>query len=439
MSDVPRLVPGGPVDTGTQGESDKPIVPLPLQDVDLNSLIIPGDIAEDKDWPPQRCRDRAARFELQHRVTRGDLRLLLSRRDMRRTNVVVNRLGSYMDQMSALLLMTPPEMTDTETLNQTIDAIEALIRNLMKHGRGVAVTLDDKLEVYDMRYMWPFPPREDGFQPWALIEPYQSESATTSLDNTVRILIFEDGMAEGFIHEWSESKIGKRVEDLEPVAAEFAVIDRPPTYGNWGAPALDDLLPLAVEWVKRDSGISRVSRRNEYSPIAFKANTSDIRKALIAMNSERAFDVDNMSDREVNQAVEEVIDDAEVMYMPELVDKIEYVLNTMKVESSLAFLDRLAGYWSFATGFHSPEQSSNAGAESGVGLVLMSWLGDARAKRLKREIHHGLEALIGKFEWPDPKASNANPTGATPDEELPRDDPQQMLDDSEAEGQNGNG
>ena len=418
---VGRLVPGGPVDDRRQ-QSDNPLVALPLKEIDLNTLVTADDIGENMKWPPERCMARQSRFELQHQVARGDLSLLLSARDRSRVNVVANRLGTYMDQVSAIMLMNAPDLADRDLLLQVINAIENLVHNCMKHGRGVAVIFEEELEVYDMRYMWPFDSENDST--WALVEPYMSDATLTNQADLVRILIFEEDMVTGQIYEWDAGRIKKHVEDLDILPADLVVVDRPPVVSGWGQPALDDVLSIALEWAKRDSGISRVNRRNEYSPIALKADKSDILDVLRQMNSERPnIPIADMTTEERRKEAEELLDN-EVIWLPKLIESIEYVLNTVSMENSFNFLDRLSGYWSMITGFHSPEQS-NVGAESGVALALMNWLGAARTERLKNSIHVGLEQLIGPFDWPwfeDDGGSAATGEPDAPDAPAPVDD-----------------
>ena len=56
-------------------------------------------------------------------------------------------------------------------------------------------------------------------------------------------------------------------------------IDRGPVENNWGTPAIDAMIPIAAEFVRRDSSMSFAIDRRERAPLIIDMSEWDVQKA----------------------------------------------------------------------------------------------------------------------------------------------------------------
>ena len=240
-------------------------VGLPLSEVWLGVTVEPTDFAGGKQWPPRRAAGRAARFRDQHQAARGDYTAWLPTEYTSASNPI----GAYVDEVRALMLASAPGEEEPVPLRKQIRrAIGRAVADIIKHGRCVAYGNETAVTVPDIRYAWPF---SDGG--WGLVIPQMAPQTVGSdygaavadvwmLDGTTIAGERRHLDAGGGIANWVYGRLGDVVDVYGGEPARVAWADRPDVVNGWGTPA-DDLIPLAVDMARRESGVDYAVDRNE--------------------------------------------------------------------------------------------------------------------------------------------------------------------------------
>ena len=372
---------------------DRDPIGLPLTEIWLGVFVEPSDFAKDQPWPPRRGGARHARFAAQHAAARGDYTTWIPA--AAKITLPSNPIGAYIDEVRSIMLASAPADNEpTEVRRMIRRAIGRAVADLIKHGRAVAYGGEGNLVVPDIRYAWPFD--DDG---WALVVPQMTTSDDADI---VDVWTLDGETLEGQRRELSTGTasdsvygtLGDVVEDYLSEPANVAYADRPDIVNGWGTPA-DDLIPLAVNMARRESGIDYAVDRNERPAIQLSVPPSD-RGEFDTVSTQST-----VTDADMQTTADAVYRNHNVLTLADGRGRAEYLVWSAPMEASFALLDRLDQHWTRATGSPPVESADSGNVESGVALARRKAGLVAKARELHEAVYDMLTTVMGRpFEWP---------------------------------------
>ena len=216
---------------------------MPLSDaVSFDVWLQAADIAERRDFPPERFAERDTRLAALAKLWRGDF----SDAQLTRS-VPINYFHAYSVKVANLLMMSPPEV-DADITDGVYDAIIDMTR----YG-GTVLTWDG--ETLAARDPLTWYPRLDGD---TFAVPFLTPDATDSTPNRIRVLDVEtDGAAKVRTFDWHARSLGNLLETEAADPMRLAVVARTPRAGIWGTSKYPELHAPVIEIARTYGRTSR--------------------------------------------------------------------------------------------------------------------------------------------------------------------------------------
>ena len=368
-----------------------------LDEVYLATAVTDSDWGLGKQWPPDRGQARTARFRLQHAVSRGDFRNVL-KLECERT-VVVDRIGSFIDTITAMLLTTEPgeDIADAKVRYALSSMIENVAGDALKHGRGLMAIVDGEPRWLDIRYAWPYEDTDN----WVFVEPVVTIDSVDGRPDNLRVLAWNGESIGGsqFVYEsaYGTGTIGKQLFDIPDVSAKLSVVDRPPGDGKWGTPAVDAIVPTAAELIRRDSGVSYVVDKNIRPKLMVPVNTADI-KALVRLLKEGGTMAGEVTEIDLDFLME-VMEDHDTIVVPDGLQLPQLLTWEGSLPAAFEFRDAMEQAMSQQTGLAPVEPGDRAEVESGVAIARRNFGAVVKTARLFTALYNSAQEVFGKFKW----------------------------------------
>ena len=364
-----------------------------------NVPVLIEDIRDGQQWPPTRLQARIDRFREREELAAGDYSSVIE--DTKKRKVIVNRIGAYLDTVSALLLATNPgEGLEDRRRYELQNMLDNAARDACKHGKAIMIELNDRLMTMPIRNAFPVGDSEA----WLFIEPKVTASSLDGRPNVLNILIWENDRVSGIIHEYhiddtsSTGQIGRRVAELPAESARLVSVDKPPSEMGWGSSDVDDLKSVAVEMVLRDSSISYILDQNETPLFAVFSNTNDLPAVKSLLDIEGSDSGDTLTARELSKFAPSLRRHDIVIY-PDGVTDARYIEWGQNLDSSFTFSDELEKNWSLVSGMSLTESGDSAEVSSGVAIARRNFRLTAKVARLHGPLYAAAQELVGPFEW----------------------------------------
>ena len=365
-----------------------------LPEVYLACPVTESDWQSGQTWPPDRCKERDARFTLQHNVSRGDFTSVIKPLDEQ--TVSIDRIGSFIDAVSAILLTTDPgnDITDDAVRISLQNMIDNVASDALKHGRGIMAMIDGELRWLDIRYAWPYGDTDY----WAFVEPVVTIESEDGSPNRLRIMVWDGTNMGGEYREYIYGVIGDVVEEISDVPAVLSVVDRPPSDDKWGTPAVDVLVPIVAEMIRRDSSVSAVLDKHTRPKLVVSANIANAQTFLDLISAEGGGVEGALSAEDITR-LGKAMEDQDVLVIPDGIDKPELLTWEADLSSAFTFLDHLDSLFYRITGMAPAEAGDSGHVESGSAIERRQYLLIARTARLFSNLYSSAKEVYGDFKW----------------------------------------
>ena len=180
-----------------------------LPQANLAAPITLSDIRQGAQWPPDRCRSRMDRMNRQWEISMGDYSYFIPRAEERTREI--NRIGAVFDSMSDLLLTNEPgaDLNDEKLQMELRVALEILVYDIMRHGRGVVLGYDNNIQALSIRNT--FPLEYNASMGWVTVRPRVTTKSQDGNPNEVEFLIWlrETNEYKGMVWEINGNSLGR--------------------------------------------------------------------------------------------------------------------------------------------------------------------------------------------------------------------------------------
>lgn len=360
-----------------------------------------ADIRAGAEWPPPRLRERAERADAQRRAARGDLSLLIEDATLR--TVKVNRVGAFLDTVSALLIQpdTAENISDPQDRLNLLNVIDSASRDACTHGATLIGLIEGNLVWRSTFRSYPSAEVPGG---WYFIEPMVSINSEDGKPDIVSVGAYNGESIVVEIRKWEHLSsgrgvIGQSVASEAPRPAQIVQVNKPPVDGLWGTSDVDDLAPIAAEINERMSGIDYVVSRNERPVFGVYGNTDDLPAIRSLLDVEGASPGEPLTAAELRDWAPS-LREHDVAVFPDGIRQAGYITWDGDMSASFDLLGQLERDWSTVSGMAVTEPADSAEVASGVAIARRNFRLVAKTARLHEELHAALEALVGPFDWP---------------------------------------
>ena len=382
---------------------------------DPNVPALLTDFQDGLQWPPTRLAERVRVFAERDRIAAGDYSMLIE--DAEDRTVVTNRIGAYLDTVSALLMATDPgsNFVDAAVRQQLQNMLDNAARDACTHGKGLMLTVGDRMLAPPISNAFPLGDTDA----WLFIEPRVTPESEDGRANILQVTVWENGSLGGVLYEFTPSsqpgvgQIGRQVGELTPAPAQLVDINKPPTRCGWGTSDVDELCSITAQMVRRDSAISYILDRNERPLFAVYANTSDIPAVRELLDVTGADIGDPLNAQQMREWAPSLRRHDIAIY-PDGITNAEYLSWDGALTSSFDFSDKLERDWSLLSGMAPVESGDSAEVASGVAIARRNFRLTAKVARLHGALYAAAEQLVGPFEWPYVGVDDSGGKSATP-------------------------
>ena len=411
--------------------------PPTVRDLPTANMAAPvalSDIKAGAQWPPRRCTARMYRMEKQYQASKGNFTYFIP--DMEERTRQYNRIGAVLGSVKSLLLVNEPEIDDKILRKALTESIEKLIYDMYRHGRGVVIGYGDTIKALDIRNT--FPLESNASLGWVSVETRTTTASSDGLPDVITFIIWyrETGELGGEIWSLRGNKLGEKIGSTEVLRdVRLEVVDYGPVEDNWGSPPVDDMIPVAAEFVRRDSSMSASLGASEIPLAILKAAVADMKtlRNLVEINNMeiqlgRRFsseDPDAKPTAEDLQIIADNIPRHGLIVLPKGISDMVLLHNPNSLEASFANYAQLKTVWTQITGLSSAEAGDSGNTESGIAYSRRDEKFVMKGAILKNIIQLATELVLGRdFEWEFfSEAAVPDPQNPEPTQGLPTGDP----------------
>ena len=305
---------------------------------------------------------------------------------------VDSRIGDHEDLLTALLMLSPPEPDSLPAFQRTVqDSLETAAVDMIRHGAALLCGDDMSLKWLDIRYCWPV---EDGMS-WLVVNPEISTMTGSWYPDQAECWLLMDDRMVGVLRKWGAGQTNPTYGSLGDIVgvfpeqpARYAPAYRPPKSHRWGTSLVDKMLPVCVEMIRRESGMSYAIDRNERPMMQIKVSTADLLARGLLQESEETGELGlSTVGKQTVQAIERQVAQFaqsyrqhDVSILLDGMDPAEMLEWSQNMGASDDFLQRLDMRLEQITGFTRLEPGDSGAVESGVAVARRQAFGMARTR-----------------------------------------------------------